>query len=449
MDYQNLDEHFRQRLYHVEVPPPPAVWNGVEKTLHERRRRWAFAWIFGSSLTVAGIAIALWTTRQTNEMRAASQSNFSEKTTAAAPLREAATTMAAAQPLRESSENVADSGRQFTAKSGGASASAWPKKLADRKIPDTQTAVHQAFGDDKPPVAAPVLETQRQPETTTATVFAPLQTLPPRPPSVSAQPPYRFAPITPLWRKKKEAQRCYSFANYRPTWMLEGYTGYAHALRQLEANGASSLQYAARRDETERFAFGMTGGLRGTLVWGPFVVRTGLHYTHATEVFENEQLNSIRTIIVIDSALVNGRWVREERTVREYGSKFTRTYNRLNLLDVPLLVGAELRFGRGGLSLSAGGAANLLFSKTGTVLAPNSPADGAPIMQSLSPMLRARAGFSLMGTAQAFWHLSPKTRVFAEPYFQHILKSVSTDGQPVSQCYNIVGANFGIARILD
>lgn len=450
MSHQEFDNQFHQRLYHAEVPPPPAVWVNVEEILRQRRRKRAFAWIFGGSLAGASVCAALWLFNQSTENATASNTVPAEaaaglsRQSSVAP---AVPTASSEAPLAEVPSTVNRLPSAVSAKSGARNAGSAAQKLGGQFVQQPGVTDNQPVAHEKIAAEAGALVAHNMGNK--ATDLALLAVKQPLVASEGAEPPYRFAPIKPLWRKKKDAKHCYSFAQHGTSWLLDAYTGLARPARSFADVQPGFENYAAQRDQTERFAFGMTGGLRGSLVWGPFMIRTGLHYTQFTEVFENETVNSIRTIIVIDSTLVNGQWVKTEKTVREFGSKFSRSYNRFGMLDVPLLVGAEMHFGRGGVSLNAGGAANILFWKRGSVFAPSNQVDTPPNGTALEPFFKASTGFSLVGSAQGFWHIAPRTRVFVEPYFQRILKPVTLGSYPLAQRYNIVGVNMGVTRIIE
>ncbi len=455
MDYQKFDNQFHQRLYHAEVPPPPAVWANVEEILRQRRRKRAFAWIFGGSLAGASVCAALWLFNQPAEN--ATATGTLAETSATAVGRQpsaAATAPTVAEGIAEAPSTIirppSTVSRQpstVSAKSGARHSAGAAQKLGGQFVQQPGVTDNQPVAYEKIAAETGVLVAHNM--SNKAADLALLATRQPLVASEGVEPPYRFAPIKPLWRKKKDAKHCYSFANHRAVWLLDGYTGFARPARTFSDVQPGFDNYAAQRDQTERSGFGMTGGLRGSLVWGPLVLRTGLHYTQFTEVFENEHINSIRTIIVIDSTLVNGQWVKTEKTVREFGSKFSRSYNRFGMLDVPLLVGAEMRFGRGGVSLNGGGAVNILFWKRGSVLAPGNQVDTPFGSTALEPFFKANTGFSLVGSAQGFWHVSPRTRVFVEPYFQRIVKPVTVGSYPLAQRYNILGVNMGVTRIIE
>jgi hypothetical protein len=92
---------------------------------------------------------------------------------------------------------------------------------------------------------------------------------------------------------------------------------------------------------------------------------------------------------------------------------------------------------------------NVLFWKRGDILSMNDqPASFDPSDGELE-VFRPRTGLSVSGSVQWFYHLKPRLRVFAEPYFRQVLRPVTLSTQPVEQRYGIGGIRMGLTKILD
>ena len=167
------------------------------------------------------------------------------------------------------------------------------------------------------------------------------------------------------------------------------------------------------------------------------------------ERFEYADPNYKEVNIRQRSVLINGTWQTVSDTSVSYGEHYTKTYNRFGMLDIPLQMGLEVRNRRSGVSLQAGASINVLFWKRGSILdMTEQPASFAPADGEIE-VFRPRTGLSISGSVQWFYHLRPRLRVFAEPYFRQVLRPVTIDSHPVEQRYGIGGIRLGLTKILD
>jgi hypothetical protein len=258
----------------------------------------------------------------------------------------------------------------------------------------------------------------------------------------------------PLGEKKpgpQSTQRCYSFSNKGGVWMLDAYGGPAWSLSEWRIRNSELDTYVAARRRTETPDGAFNAGLRASYFLHPnLVLRTGLHYDQWVERFEYFDPNFIRYHVVITQKLINGQWVSVTDTVGvEYGSEYRKTYNRFGLLDIPLQIGAEWRRGAMGFSLNAGASINVLFHKRGHILdTAGQPVSFTPGSDGLD-VYRPRVGWSAGGSVQAFYHVAPRTRLFAEPYFRVVLRPITLPSYPIEQRQAIAGLRVGVSQILD
>ncbi len=259
--------------------------------------------------------------------------------------------------------------------------------------------------------------------------------------------PVKKLPVLPTIRKKKEPKNCYDFEKHRMVLLIDAFLGPSFARKSLSSDDPENADYLAQRRNTERSDWASNIGVRGTLVFDRhFMLRAGLQYDHVGEVFEFIDPDYVQYDIRV--TILNGQEYRETLGI-EFGEHYLRTYNRLDMLDIPLQVGAELRSGRTGLSINAGASVNLLFWKRGAILTPlGQPAYFTPKDGTIDAF-RARVGLSAVGSVQWFYHLKPRLRIFAEPYFRQVLRPVSLANQPVEQRYSIWGIKLGVTKIVD
>ena len=427
-----LDDLFRQRLYHAETAPPAFVWPGVEAALRRKRRRFILWWCFAGLGLISTAATAFYLSQGTSP--------------------------AAATPATELAPVVAQHNIQPTAIAATETASSFetanipilPKTNKHSSLHKTAvaTAVKEniaqpgqknntpssiAKAGNKAPAISMLPEQA-------PTLLSHNQIIPPRPPVKAYHLP-----------KKKKDKSCYDFEEHPNVWLVDAYLGPSILNQRLSTADPEYSSYISQRQSSEHTAIAFNGGVRASLLLNRHVLlRSGLHYTQLTQVFEHADPQYVEINIKVRQELINGVWQTFTDTISiDYGENYQKIYNRFGMLDIPLQAGVEWRSGRTGFSVQGGASLNLLFWKQGNMLAP----DGT--VQSFSPntgnleVFRPQLGASLMGSVQWFWHVSPRVRVFAEPYYRHILKSVTVDAYPLQQRMGFGGIQFGLTKILD
>ncbi|MEZ4941354.1 MAG: hypothetical protein R3D58_10810 [Saprospiraceae bacterium] len=468
----NIDQQFRQRLQHAAVPPPDFVWANVEHAIRRpRRRRPFFLWLFAACLTSVGLW-ALWQayapnpaadpnpaiTRQAAPSAANRQATSNSTTgtgqittpaSAAGERPEPATVQQPSQKTptstvlsninRPTSPKQARLTAQTVASSmPGISTSSLPDRAETTETAGTNTPLI-------PTTTAPLTGSDQRRkvdfgETGALSHDAPtLLTIP------SRQPPLAKFALPPI--KRKAPKKCYDFHSNREAWLFDVYAGPSLINKQLDTGDPEYKSYVQDRLASEKHQWAFNAGIRASYLFaGNFAVRTGLHYDQFVEQFEYIDPDFIKYTVVITQQYVNGQWVSVPDTVDiQYGSNYVKTYNRFALLDIPLQAALELRSGATGISLNLGGSVNVLFKKRGSML---SVAD-TPVDIGQYQVFRPKVGLSLLGSIQWFFHVTPRTRVFAEPYYRHILEPVTQPGYPADQSYGIGGVRFGVTQIID
>ncbi len=451
----HIDEHFHQRLYGAEVTPPAFVWVNLEKELRKRRRRIVFFWLIALGLGGVGFW-GMWG-RHNNSLQLAGARSLRGSDGAVEKTSESP----GGQPIAPAG-NILPEGRQLPEdhalaipRKGMRIAPATIKNLREGPLPSPGRSAETPAGDDLP---APALVDNRTggyewPDAGLLPATAGLALLG----NIPAEPlvfnrKNEWPKAKPFIRKKKDPHFCYDFSQHPTVWMADVYGGPSFDKRSLESNGFAYDQYRKQREDTETKDFSFHAGLRGSLLFGRhFLLRTGLHYEQMTEVFEYADPDYIKYLVEIIHTTVDGKPVTIIDTVGvEYGENYTKTYNRYGMLDIPVAAGLEIRSGRFGLSLNGGLSLNVLFWKRGSILSTGGkPQTFTPGEKGAVEVFRPRTGLSVEGSAQIFFHLQPRLRIFAEPYFRQVLKPVTLDNQPVDQRYRISGIKLGLTRILN
>ena len=455
----NIDRLFRERLQGAEVPPPAFVWTNVERELRRRRRRY-FLWLwFGLALAGAG-GWGLWSAGHPAATSTAARPVPEETTvtgTGSTAIREEdyartmlETVSAATVPAtrNQASDNPGLVDREK-------SAATFPPPPKRRSQPSLHAAEPTVITSPVPTRSAWSITFQAPP----AEVFPLLQ---PGALSSLLRPAYNLLPETtpalrvlpkamPFVSKKKAPKKCYDFAQNPRVWLVDAYAGPSWPQRRLTAAQPEFDTYLGQRRSTEQSDWAFNAGLRGSLLFGRhFLLRTGLHYEQMTELFEYADPDFVKVTITQTTKLIDNVLVTVIDTIGvEYGEHYVKTYNRYGRLDVPLQAGVELRSGRAGLSLQGGASLNVYFWKRGTMLNTLGQPESFTPDAGVSPVFRRRAGWSATASAQLFYHLDARVRVFAEPYGSHTLRALTLDGQPIAQRYTTWGLKLGVTKIFD
>ncbi|MEZ4965403.1 MAG: hypothetical protein R2791_09180 [Saprospiraceae bacterium] len=454
-----IDKQFQQRLFDAEAAPPVFVWEGIERALRKKRRRRYLLWLFAAGLA----GMALWGGLQIwlpgNDAGSAgvragqlAQQPGSEDLQAFGARAEDAVTLNneynAGSQETDNKDGISDE-QPSISPNGGVPAIRNTSRSAGLEKRDV-SADHAVTVEGLPTTDAPENNNIEDPATNSSAALALLE------PADNTSLVFRretpFPKLKPFIRKNKDPHYCYDFSQKPVVWLLDVYAGPAFSNRKLESSAPAFDQYRQQRLDTEHPDFSFNAGVRGSLLFGRhFLLRTGLHYEQMTEVFEYADPNYIKYLVEITQTVVDGKPVTLIDTIGvDYGENYVKTYNRYGMLDIPLEAGVELRRGRFGLSLNGGVSLNILFWKRGTILmSGGSPEPFTPGEKHAVEVYRKSTGLSVGGSAQLFFHLQPRLRVFAEPYFRKVLRPVTLDDQPVEQRYGIKGIKIGMTKILD
>jgi hypothetical protein len=461
----DIDKIFQERLSNASVQPPPFVWDGVEKELRKKRRRPIFWWSLGLG-TLLGVASLTWfgfsgttptNTTTLQKLTANSPSVDTDSTVETAP------NVAPLTPNtteKKTAENQAFN-HSLSAKNGST-----PPNAMVLPVVSPPAAI--------PTEGLPVQSPEDKPNSNTQTFTASSSATSPQPiiagTAVSEVPPsfifsagtQRYAILTPLrasitplkskmaivntkkWqqkivRKKKEVDtKCYNFESHANAWLFDAYMGSLYAQKSLSvgANPEDKSYYDQRWNSESHRGLGFNAGVRASLlVKQHFSVGTGIDYQQFTENFSYEKPLYIQVLIdpntgdTLDLDIVTQRF---------------KQYSRFGFVNIPFSAGYEIRQGRRGVHLRGGGAINLLFWKNGTMLDQTTL---QPAKFDTQDVFRVNAGLSLIGSAQFFLHIQPRTRLFVEPYYQRILRPVTKGTYPLQQNYNLIGLRLGLTKI--
>jgi len=469
-----IDDLMRQRLRQTEVRPPAFVWPNVERALRRRKRRFFFLWFLAGGLATGMLATGLWALWNRSETSggAATQPAAYSKPVAAVP--ETVTIPKPAEPGETGisgaqaaiGETTIPLSEKYPAGSPATPAASSVRRSdtapASRRTPvanNIEKKMHPGAGQADAQVQREIVEpgttaltpAAEDPGLTPASVFAPLS----MPVNLLNLPAHKTTLATvqtpPPAKTKRAPRKCYDFHTHPRAWLVDAYGGPSWSNKGLKSPDSELQDYLLDRNQTETRTWGYNAGIRASYLFaGNFLLRTGLHLDHFEEQFEYIDPDFIRYNITITQQFINGQWVSVTDTIGiEYGTNYLKTYNRYALLDIPLQAALELRSGATGVSLNLGGSVNILFEKRGSILdTTGKPASFTP-GSGQNEVFRTSLGMSLMGSIQWFYHLNPRTRVFIEPYYRHILDPVTRPELPYEQTYGVGGVRLGLTRIFD
>lgn len=451
-DEHQTDRILRERLENASVPPPAFVWPGVERELRKKRRKVIFWWF-----TFAGVALlgAGWW-MYTQPTTPAAVETVVQSGVGIPPGNAAARNHVGpdGQPLSPTDNAVAHSadaakagqnalpatiGRAFSAK-GKIQFSKKVPELDQASVPDhTPVSLETLVTDNVKPLAMAPVPEKRSVNNRANTPMLPVAIATPE----AATKVERLKGVELPENIIKKRQNCYDFDENPNAWLLDVYSGPLMAAKQLD-NRSGDLEleaYRQKRLETESMGWGYQAGVGITRVLNRrYSIGTGLQYQQFTEVMRYED-----DLFVQYFTENNG----QDTLDAIFGVKTITRYNRFGMLHIPVKLGYEWRSGRKGVQLKGGAALNVLFWKKGAILNPDTfhPAPFDSGASSGVEVFNARTGLSLEGSAQFFWHFRRDMRIFAEPYYQAILKPVSTETYPLQQRYHLIGLRLGVSKI--
>ena len=435
----DIDEQFFQRLHHATVTPPEQVWTNIETQLRKRKRKLYAAWYwYALAIGMAGVVGGLYypynnTSKPTINHPAPVNTPTLENAGSDNPSNHSDQIEEKALPVQPVINKSVTPNKP--AQTVGKSAGKLPINTV-QPLPLPAVAAHVA------PEVLPISKTDLAER---VEFLSPLahrnverQTEPP-----ATGPGVRVRPI----RHKQPTNYCYPFQDKSPIWMFDAYLGPSIARKSLRADDASGQALLDNRLKTEKQDWAFNAGARSTVVLGRhFMLRSGLHYEQFVELFEYADPNSIQVITRATTTWIDNKEVTIIDTLDiQYGDDYTKTYNRFGMLDLPLEAGVEVRGRRSGLSIHGGVMLNVLFWKKGDML--SGQLEPVSIANATPPPFRDRVGLSVGGSAQWFYNLQPRTRLFVEPYYRQVLQPVSATGYPLTQRYGFGGIRLGITRI--
>ncbi|RMG76527.1 MAG: PorT family protein [Bacteroidetes bacterium] len=216
-----------------------------------------------------------------------------------------------------------------------------------------------------------------------------------------------------------------------------------YARRTLEARSPDHVGYLKARETTEKSRFAASGGLRlSILTKSGLAFRTGLIYSQISEKFDYH-IGNAQQITITPIQLPDGTVIMDTTIV--FGDRFITTYNRLHLLDIPLIAGYELGYEKWTFSLNGGAFFNFLFRQKGKFLSPDlTPVSFSSGDAGAYPAFRDHVGVSFFGSLSINYALTDKIKWVVEPQFRYFPQSFTRNDYLLDQRYLTAGVNLGL-----
>lgn len=460
LDNQSNDL-LRDRLYNVEVPPPPAAWTNIESELdrRRRRRRRPLAWLIwaGGFMLFSLMGYYNWPNTVAAVLPKA-PSKPQEPIATVLESQYTANTSSLSSTPEEVAPTAAPSERLLTQAHHLAKAVAIVPTSSREVASPAPAVINETKDSDNVQVASVPTAAQVGTETVAETTTSePLETVNATKgaftawPSVSPlQAEFTENKVTSLTKaeevpnltldvlptKRKRDQ--YHFDHRAAFLLMDVYGGIEGTGKRLTALNTGSASYKQRRDETESLSWAFNGGVQATLLWGQhWRLSTGAHYEQVTEVFRYTDPAAVEYIVTERQPI--------DTIGRITGKRNILNYNRLGMLDMPVTVGYELRKGRWGMNLNAGPSFNMWFWNRATLLTDEKTV--SDLQAKNIDLFEKRTGMSWMVNAQAFYHIRPSWRVFVAPYWRKQMRDVTNADYGIGQRYTMQGVQVGLTRI--
>ena len=237
---------------------------------------------------------------------------------------------------------------------------------------------------------------------------------------------------------------CYSFAGGRIKYdyYVDAFVSPEYAVRKLSARTVEDEPYRQRRDETETTLFGISGGLRLSVVTRRgLALRTGIVYNRILERFKIETEGDIRGEFIVPAGTTDTTF-----TIFT-GTTIVRTFNRYHSFDIPLLLGYEIEAGKFNFNINSGVYFNVYARQRGEIL---SPTDMRATITSNNPQrinaFEKDLGISFYGSLGINYRISPGLDLLVEPNFRYQFNSITLDSYPLEQQYVNYGILLGVRR---
>lgn len=465
-----LDDLFKQRLEDAAAPVPDDMWARIERVRQQRRRKYVILWSLtgvAAAFLVGGL-FAYWhfsntgtsspTSHTITEVATAQSTIRPEKSTAQVAVPTAPPAAVAAEPVAVPAPIVIRTSPGHTEAHIPASRPATkvthteetndvpPSANDETALPAPAEMPVPTLEFESLPVEAPVKTEDAMQDENEEETFKPSGPHQRERFSAVAQLPVKnFFESAPVDIKlfANNTIRCARFDNPPFHWDLEWLAGPAYAPSLLAAKTPESTAHLTKRLETETPGVSYNAGVRlGITSNAGLGLKTGLQYSQINDRFTYYVGRRMDVSVIWGP---NGEIVGRD-TVYTEGRSETRT-NRLQFVEVPLLLGYERRVGKFRIGINAGAFLNLHFNANGAIYSPvaDEPIDfGQEGDRNVLPIFRQDASASWYAGLSVAYNLRSRYSLIAEPYFKTFPNALSSSDYDLQQRYWMTGLQLGM-----
>jgi hypothetical protein len=236
--------------------------------------------------------------------------------------------------------------------------------------------------------------------------------------------------VCPTFRKKSKKH-----------WLVEGYGGYGILQQNMKAKAAESNDFLKLRNTTERAPSSVSAGVHvGLRLSSGIVLKTGCEFQQANRIFE---------VKIADYELITRDPVSGAIVSSVKGERYKKTFNRSQFVQVPLLIGYERGNKNWRFGITGGITMNVFTYYKGDMLSPLSAkvpityTDGAPGRVEL---YSKKPGLGVQGSLQLMRHLDHGVWLYVAPQYDMILKTISTDINPIEEKIGFMNVTMGVRK---
>ncbi|TVQ45863.1 MAG: hypothetical protein EA362_08070 [Saprospirales bacterium] len=219
----------------------------------------------------------------------------------------------------------------------------------------------------------------------------------------------------------------------------------------IEPKSEQYREYADMRLESESASFSFGAMARFSAVFqNGLALRTGIAINQINEKFTWKDPDAVnrRIVNVLIDTIINApmdtTFVFDTLSIVESGTRVREIHNRYQMIDIPLLVGAEFYSGNWTFSTSVGLMFNLAFEKSGEIFAENGELLVINNSESANEIFRSSLGVSFNGSLGVGYRISPQYSILIEPRVKYQLKPLTLDNYVLNQNYFIFGIQAGL-----
>lgn len=466
--------YFKEKLYHHTLPVNEGLWGAIEASLppEQKQKRFPVFWmtLFGTTLLGGALMIGVFTPNTTttpSSPPSVKNEVMASATTTAATSTAIDATTGTSDDL-ETIETTSTNSSATTAPTASTSANQTGSK-AKSSIANKSSNTNQSKANKNTTGKS----NQKANITKASSSLIPeINTISEDDLSVDAEVymagaklPYRNTSMTSLLPLAEMNQstatmnlmsaiapdpNCYKFGDIGAHYALsvDGIFGIGFSPKSLEQNGGETADYISARKATESNQYAWSLGARLNLHHrSGFTGRLGFQYTQTGDLFDYADSLATQSTTRIDSFFAaDGTFLYTEvNQVFIDGTLVKKIHNTYRYLDIPLLVGYEMRLGRNIVMLNTGPVFNLTHTYEGQILDsmlhPRSITPGTP---GAIDIYKTNVGMSIYLGAGILFPLTDELSALIEPSYLFRLNPVSLNSYELKEKRGFASLNLGI-----